>query len=392
MADPSRRFRRRLVRALEAGGSIRDPAVGRAFAAVPRELFIPEFAAREGVEAVYRDEAVPTKFDAQGQAISSSSQPAVMAAMLSELRLAQGMRVLEIGAGTGYNAALLAYLVGRPGRVTTIDIDAGIARGARAALRRGGYAAVVVVGDGRGGYLRGAPYDRIVVTASTETVPRAWFDQLAEGGLVEAPLRITTLGSQVIATLAKTPSGLHATAVICGGFMPLRSADGADQAPAALPFLAARDGTAGAAGPPLRFITGRALAALAPAARRRLLAVSLADPGRRPLGLRAPAETLALYLSLTLPSARAVRVDPGWGVGLVSRDGRSLAYVSGCGRWIRSLSAHGTPAAAEELLAAVGRWDALGRPGVGELELSVAAAGGNELVPEWRRPGARRHR
>jgi hypothetical protein len=66
--------------------------------------------------------------------------------------------------------------------------------------------------------------------------------------------------------------------------------------------------------------------------------------------------------------------------------------VSGCGRWIRSLSAHGTPAAAEELLDAVGRWDALGRPGVGELELSVAAAGGNELVPEWRRPGTRRHR
>jgi protein-L-isoaspartate(D-aspartate) O-methyltransferase len=83
--------------------------VREAFLATPREAFIPSVATERGLSVVYRDEAFPTKLDAGGGAISSSSQPQIMALMLEELRLSPGDRVLEIGAGTGYNAALLAH-------------------------------------------------------------------------------------------------------------------------------------------------------------------------------------------------------------------------------------------------------------------------------------------
>jgi protein-L-isoaspartate(D-aspartate) O-methyltransferase len=108
----SSELRAGLVRRLEAGGWIRSPRVREAFLATPRELFLPEFAAREGLGAVYRDEAIVTKRARHGMPLSSSSQPAIMALMLEALEPADGMRVLEIGAGTGYNAALLAHLVG----------------------------------------------------------------------------------------------------------------------------------------------------------------------------------------------------------------------------------------------------------------------------------------
>jgi protein-L-isoaspartate(D-aspartate) O-methyltransferase len=352
---------------------------------VPRELFLPEYAKREGLEAVYRDQAIPTKFDSRGFAISSSSQPAVMAVMLAALDLQPGMRVLEIGAGTGYNAALLSLLVGSAGNVMSVDIDAQVARTARAALRAGGYPVKVVVGDGHEGCLEGAPYDRIIVTASSETVPRPWFDQLVEGGLVEVPLRITAPGDQVIVTLRKTPTGFATAAVIEGGFMPLRTADGTDPTPVRQPFLAARDGTISGPHPPLRLISGQALAKLSAPAKRRLLSISLEDPARRATGVRAPLEALSLYLALTLPKARAVRVNPGWSVGLISRDGASLAYISIQGkRSTNSLHAHGTRAAADELLDAIGSWDARGRPGVAELKVSIDYAKGQErLRTSW---------
>ena len=191
-------LRRQLVHELEERALIRSDAVREAFLAVPRERFVHDFATHEGVEAVYRDEAIPTKFDPRGFAISSSSQPAIMAEMLEQMRLAPGMRVLEIGAGTGYNAALLAEIVGRRGVVTTIDVDPQIAHAARVSLRRGNHRVRVVVGDGRGGFAARAPYDRIIVTASAETVPRPWFDQLEDGGMLEVPLRLTATGMQVI--------------------------------------------------------------------------------------------------------------------------------------------------------------------------------------------------
>jgi protein-L-isoaspartate(D-aspartate) O-methyltransferase len=368
-------LRRRLVRELEARGVIRSASVRAAFLSVPREIFVPGAASRLGIEAVYRDDAIPTKFDSQGFPISSSSQPTIMAEMLEQLALEPGMRVLEIGTGTGYNAALLREIVGPAGDVTTIDIDAHVAREARAALRDGGYPAKVVVADGRDGVPERAPYDRIVVTASSDVVPHAWFEQVREEGLIEVPLRLSASGAQAIPTLRKTRGKLVAAAVIGGGFMPLRSANGGSPAQDRPPCLVASDATSDGRTPPLTQISGEALASLSAAAKRRLLSVALADGRRRPLGLRADAESLGLYLTLTLPTARAVSVFPGLTIGLISPDGRSLAYVESRAhlgrRWITSLTAHGDGHAEKKLADAIRDWHEADRPGPEQLAIQI---------------------
>src|SRR5215207_6665082 len=166
--------------------------------------------------------------------------------MLEQLQLEEGMNVLEVGAGTGYNAALLSLLVGSRGRVVSVDVDPELARGARRALRVGGYRLRVVAGDGRAGFAERAPYDRIIVTASSDSVPPAWFDQLQPSGLLEVPLRHSATGAQAIPLLRKTPGGFHSATVLAGGFMPLRAAG--EDAAAALkqPTLLASDATGNA--------------------------------------------------------------------------------------------------------------------------------------------------
>ena len=368
----SSRLRRRLVRDLQRQGFVRSDPVRDAFLAVPRERFLPELAAREGLAAVYRDDAIPTRRDARGLVISSSSQPAIMAEMLERLELAPGLRVLEIGAGTGYNAALLAELVGPAGSVTTVDVDEEIARGARTALRSGGHLVRVAVADGRDGYPAAAPYDRIVVTASAGDVPRAWREQLVEGGLVEVPLRLRSGGGQVVATLRNKRGRLVSVAVVPGGFMPLRGAgEGSPEGPP--PTLVASDATGAGAAAPLAQLAGPALATLSRTAKRRLLALALSPPRRRPLGLRADAGPLTLHLLFALPPGRTVFLWPAAGLGLISRDGRSLAYLarSAAGRRIATILAHGGPTAEEELAAAVARWAARGRPGGEALRITV---------------------
>src|SRR5205823_5917127 len=135
-----------------------------------------------------------------------SSQPLIMARMLERLELGEGMNVLEIGAGTGYNAALLSLLARR---ATSVELDRRTASEARAALRRGGYRARVVTADGHRGFASGAPYDRIIVTASTDVLPRAWWRQLADDGLVVVPLRFAPSGAQAVVALEKTRTGFR---------------------------------------------------------------------------------------------------------------------------------------------------------------------------------------
>jgi protein-L-isoaspartate(D-aspartate) O-methyltransferase len=387
----SARLRRRLVRDLETSGSIRTDRVRAAFLAVPRERFLPAYAARDGLDAVYRDAAIPTKFDSAGFAVSSSSQPAIMAEMLERLSLEPGMRVLEIGAGTGYNAALLAELVESRGSVTTVDVDAEVARGARAALRSGGHRVKVAVADGRDGLLAGAPYDRIIVTASAETVPRAWLDQLSEGGLLEVPLRLTPDGAQAIPTLRRAGDRLVSVAVVSGGFMPLRDAQEDGHTRSRPPCLVATEAATGPPRPPLRQISGEAIGTLTTAAKRRLLAIALGDGRRRPLGLRADCDALVFYLTLTLPTSQTVTVGHGWTIGLISRDGRSLAYVEGhtdgSKHVVGSLTAYGDNRAESALAMAVREWDRRGRPGPDALELSVDYRQGSaRFRRRWRSP------
>src|SRR2546422_11414688 len=117
MADAAA-LHRALVDGLVSRRCITDPRVEAAFRAVPRHLFLPSLVPEEA----YRNVAIPTKF-VNGEAVSSSSQPEIMATMLEQLGLDPGHRVLEIGAGTGYNAALMANLGGRAGAAYTIHLE-----------------------------------------------------------------------------------------------------------------------------------------------------------------------------------------------------------------------------------------------------------------------------
>lgn len=212
-------LRNRLVDGLIAAGFVTNPRVEAAFRAVPRHLFLPGVPLGEA----YADEAILTHY-AGGRPISSSSQPAIMAAMLEQLDVHEGDRVLEVGSGTGYNAALLAFLAGPGGLVVTVDIEPAFVFEARQHLLAAGYGRVrVEVADGFEGYPECAPYQRIIVTASTPRVAPAWDQQLATGGRLVLPLADPadpTLQSST--AFEKTEHGLQLLSRVPCGFMPLR--------------------------------------------------------------------------------------------------------------------------------------------------------------------------
>ena len=216
--EPSE-LRARMVDQLKIGLVLTE-AVERGLRALPREAFLPG----TDLDRVYSGTVVPTKWDAGGMAISASSEVGVMAVMADQLALAEGQRVLEIGSGTGYNAALLASIVGERGRVTTVEIDPDLAAGAREHLCRTGFDRVDVrAADGWLGWADGAPYDRIELTASASDLSPHWVEQLTDDGRLVAPLR-TLAGSQMLVAFRKDATSLRSTTVRPGGFMPLRGA------------------------------------------------------------------------------------------------------------------------------------------------------------------------
>jgi protein-L-isoaspartate(D-aspartate) O-methyltransferase len=206
--------------------TIRSAAVAAAFRNTPRHLFLPGV----GLSQAYADSVVPTKFDARGQSISAASQPTIVALMLEQLDVRRGHTALEVGTGTGYNAALLGRLVGRRGRVVSMDMDRDLVEAAAAHLRAAGSDNVeVVVGDGALGYPAAAPYDRIAVTVGAGDIPPSWVDQLAPRGRLVVPLR---LRGDVTFSVAFDPASngvLRASSAEPCTFMPLRGiADDAD--------------------------------------------------------------------------------------------------------------------------------------------------------------------
>ncbi|MFC9654226.1 methyltransferase domain-containing protein, partial [Streptomyces sp. NPDC056937] len=179
-ADTSDELRHAMVSTMSRHGVIRTPAVEEAMRAVARHHFVPE-ASLEQAYAVY--DIVIIKADVRGRVLSSASAPHVVAAQLEQAQVRRGDTVLEVGAGTGYNAALLAYLVGTDGLVVAIEYDPEVAERARRQLAAAGVTNVMVVcADGADGFPDRAPYDRVVVTAGAWDVSRAWREQLAEGG------------------------------------------------------------------------------------------------------------------------------------------------------------------------------------------------------------------
>jgi protein-L-isoaspartate(D-aspartate) O-methyltransferase len=212
-------LRAALVDRLRREGFIQSAAVEAAFRAVPRHLFVPAVP----LETAYSDVHVVTK-EHDGQAISSSSQPSLMALMLDLLEARPGLRVLEIGAGPGYNAALLAELVGAAGEVTTVDLDNDIVEGAQAHLAAAGYERVrVVCGDGAEGYAAGAPYDRVILTVASSDIAPPWHDQLAPSGRLMLPLTIAPgLGGQYVVAFERAGDHLESVGACRCVFMPLR--------------------------------------------------------------------------------------------------------------------------------------------------------------------------
>lgn len=204
----------RLVAALDEAGVLGDPAWRAAVAVVPRHLFIPrrfwwlppnekEYVAvdsegmdEEWLELAYSDQTVVTQVDDRPDTIpgergrvpsSSATLPRLVVGMLDDLRVRDGMRVLEIGTGSGYSSALLCERLG-DSHVVTVEIDAGVAERAQVALKAAGYAPTMVTGDGAVGYPAGAPYDRVIATCAVRHIPYAWVEQTRPGGLIVAPL------------------------------------------------------------------------------------------------------------------------------------------------------------------------------------------------------------
>ncbi|HEX3752938.1 MAG TPA: methyltransferase, FxLD system [Streptosporangiaceae bacterium] len=214
------RMRDRMVAELTTSGQPVSAAVAEAMRVVPRHLFLPEVPA----ERAYTDDAIVTRRGPDGQPTSSSSQPMIMAIMLDQLQLEPGQRVLEIGAGTGYNAALMKYLVGPDGTMVTVDLDEEVAAEARQHLDTAGYPDVTVVAaDGAAGYPPQAPYDRIIATVGVSDLAPAWLAQLAPGGRIVVPLDLR--GSQrsvAFERSAQTPGVWQSRSVVPCGFMRMR--------------------------------------------------------------------------------------------------------------------------------------------------------------------------
>ncbi|WP_055530648.1 methyltransferase domain-containing protein [Streptomyces graminilatus] len=225
-----------LVRVIEASGAWDgDPVWREAFATVPRHLFVPYYyagavsgrqrlwggspdrrARERWMRGAYADAPLATRVR-DGDLVSSSSQPSLMALMLAALEVEDGHNVLEIGAGTGYNAALLAHRLGDE-LVTTVDLDPEITESARRHLAAAGCRPVVVTGDGARGVPERGPFDRIIATCTLSSVPRAWLAQCRPGARILAPFATGLVALTVLDAEHAEGRFLHTSAY----FVPLR--------------------------------------------------------------------------------------------------------------------------------------------------------------------------
>ncbi len=228
-----------LVREIDASGAFdADPVWREAFAAVPRHLFVPAYyagvvggyerrsaddpdpAARERwLRGAYEDTPLAIRLS-DGELLSSSSQPSLMALMLAGLDVRDGHDVLEIGTGSGYNAALLAHRLGDDDLVTTVDLDPELTASARRHLDAAGHHPVVVTGDGARGVPERAPFDRIIATCALPSLPRAWLAQCRPGARIVAPFATGLVALTVRDAGRAEGRFLHTPAY----FVPLRGA------------------------------------------------------------------------------------------------------------------------------------------------------------------------
>lgn len=184
-------------RMVESLGTL-QPAVAAAMARVPRHRFLPAALADEA----YDDTPLPL-----GPKASTISAPHMVALMLEWAELRSGLRVLELGSGSGYLTALLAELVRPGGRVVGVELDASLVEESRHVLSELGYTPDVTIqeADARNGWPENAPYDRILVSFATPEIFPAWDQQLATPGLMLVPIGPSS--SQVLRRLRRGPKG-----------------------------------------------------------------------------------------------------------------------------------------------------------------------------------------
>jgi protein-L-isoaspartate(D-aspartate) O-methyltransferase len=384
-------LRGKLVAELVTTGTIVSKEVEAAFHAVPRHLFAPG-AALEDAYAAFS--VVVAKRDEHGTTISSVSAPSVQAVMLEQAGLRPGMRCLEIGSG-GYNAALMAELVGAGGEVTTVDIDPDITDRARTFLTETGYGdrVNVVLGDGEEGCPEHAPYDRTIVTVGAWDIPPAWTDQLADDGTLTVPLRMRGLTRSI--TFAREADHLVSRSAKICGFVTMQGAGAHRER-----LLLLRGEEIG-----LRF--DEELSADPDALNGALDTPRTEVRTGVTIGRAVPFDTLQMWLATALDGFCLLSVDPKLDTGLVAPQNRmacpavvqggSFAYLA-----LRKLNddpdepdrttfefgAHGfgpeAAALAETMARQIRVWDRDHRAGPGPLITVHPAVTADEQLPEGR--------
>ncbi len=306
---------------------------------------------------VYSDQ-VMRHVDAAGVALpSSNSQPSYVLWLLHLLGLAPGQRVLEVGSGSGWLAAVMGHLVGPAGRVTGVELIPALAEQGRADLDAHGPSNVgVITGDGTRGHPAGAPYDRVVVTAALWDLPPALLDQLVEGGRMLVPVELRGGDGCQVCVLRRESRRLVAERAVAGWFVPLlgpgQARDAARRDLRALPFVTDPEVPALRVSLPLGTLPGGGGGGVASALRAFL---GRTEPGFAMFGERDADEVR--------PWERAAPF------GLLDMAGGSAAA------WVEGeVRGYGTPVAAGRLLQACADWVALGLPGMGAFGLEVVPA------------------
>lgn len=351
---------RRLADFLRDNGDLCSPQWHAAVSAVPRHLLVPrayqqddtgawtEFETGAALERVYSPETLVTALETTGDnrlPISSSTKPDLMVRMLEILDVRDGHRVLEIGTGTGYNAALLAHRLGDE-QVYSVDVGEDLVDLARERLDAAGYRPTLVAVDGVHGLPGHAPFDRIIATCSVPAVPRQWAEQLAPDGTILVDLKLATSAGNLV--------HLHRVRDRLEGRFTIRWAA----------FMAMR--------------TGEVPEPVARAAR--------APGGRtRPTGLPAAPwseATVAWFLAhLRLPPGTSFGydLDPG------TRQPVATTFATPDGSWARVSLADGTVTEAGDTPLwshvewAYSQWTAAGRPPWDRLGLTVTSDGEHQV-------------